>query len=262
MLNKDPNKSLKRTQNRPVNHNRHFVRILPVRIYQSILAQALAGRLGLVVISSDVTRKRLASVPEAEHRFEKFDAGIYSPEFSKKNYDAMLAEARSILSEGGSVIIDASFIKSGERLKAKRLAEETGARFFVLECNLKEGLTHRRLEQRLREGSVSDGRWEIFESQRERFDPILEVTVVGNAGQRHVTWSGQAGAVLLRVAARKAFARARRVVAGSHFEGEAQPAAQVVIAYLSRGEGAGVDGDLVQPPGEIRRRGDGAVGRA
>ena len=92
---------------------------------KSVMAEALAGRLGLVVISSDVTRKRLASVPEMEHRFEEFDTGIYTPEFSRKTYDTMFAEAKNVLSEGGSVIIDASFIKSGERLMAKKLAERS-----------------------------------------------------------------------------------------------------------------------------------------
>ncbi|HEX78949.1 MAG TPA: AAA family ATPase [Dehalococcoidia bacterium] len=143
---------------------------------KSVLAQSLAGRLGLVVISSDVTRKRLASVQETEHRFEEFDTGIYTPEFSRKTYDAMFIEARGILSEGGSVIIDASFIKSGERQRARQLAGETGARFFVLECNLEEGLARNRLEQRLKEGSVSDGRWEVYLKQKERYQPPLEVS--------------------------------------------------------------------------------------
>jgi aminoglycoside phosphotransferase family enzyme/predicted kinase len=142
---------------------------------KSVLAQALAGRLGLVVISSDVTRKRLASIPETEHRFEEFDTGIYSAEFSRKTYDAMFAEAKNILGEGGSVIIDASFIKSVERQRAKRLAEGTGARFFVLECNLEEGLTRQRLVRRLEQGSVSDGRWEIYKTQKEKYEPPVEV---------------------------------------------------------------------------------------
>jgi aminoglycoside phosphotransferase family enzyme/predicted kinase len=142
---------------------------------KSALARALAGRLGLVVISSDVTRKRLASVPETEHRFEAFDAGIYSPGFSRKTYDAMFGEAKDILNSGGSVIIDASFIKSEERLKAKRLAEEAGADFFILECTLNEALTRERLAQRLEQGTVSDGRWEVYQTQKERFEPVVEI---------------------------------------------------------------------------------------
>jgi len=142
---------------------------------KTALSQALAGRMGLVVLSSDVTRKRLAQIPETEHRFEEYDSGIYSPDFSTKTYDTMLAEAKDILAEGGSVIIDASFIKAGERKKTKALAEEMNASFHILECKSDEETIRRRLNQRLGQGSVSDGRWEIYEVQKELFEPVVEV---------------------------------------------------------------------------------------
>lgn len=142
---------------------------------KSALAQALAKRMGLVVISSDITRKRLAAIPETEHRFEEFNTGIYSPEFSRKTYDAMFSTARSILKEGGSVIIDASFIKSIERRRAKGIAEGIRADFFILEVTLEEGLTRQRLAQRLKQGSVSDGRWQIYQQQQGVLEPVTEV---------------------------------------------------------------------------------------
>ena len=142
---------------------------------KTALAQALAKRLGLVVISSDVTRKQLASMPVTEHRFEEFDTGIYSAEFSRMTYDKMFAEAKDILSEGRLVIIDASFIKAEERLKAKRLAGEVGADFFIVECSLDEESIKQRLAHRLEEGSASDGRWEIYEPQKRQFEPIVEI---------------------------------------------------------------------------------------
>lgn len=142
---------------------------------KTTLAQALARRLGLVGISSDVTRKQLAGIPLTEHRFEEFDAGIYSAEFSRRTYDKMFEEARHFLSEGGRVILDASFIRSARRLRAKRLAEEAGADFFILECTLDEENIKQYLAQRLKEGAVSDGRPEILEAQKGRFDLVTEV---------------------------------------------------------------------------------------
>jgi len=142
---------------------------------KSTLAQALAKRMGLVVISSDATRKRLASIPRTEHRFEEFDTGIYSPEFSRKTYDTMFAQAEEILRDGGSVILDASFIKAAERQKAKEIAEEAGALFFTLECNLDEELTRQRLSHRLEEETVSDGRWEIYRLQQNLLDSVSEI---------------------------------------------------------------------------------------
>ena len=35
--------------------------------------------------------------------------------------------------------------------------------------------TRQRLDQRLKNGSVSDGRWEIYEPQKKKFDPVTEV---------------------------------------------------------------------------------------
>ena len=142
---------------------------------KTVLAQALARRLGLVVISSDITRKKLAGITTTEHRFEEFDTGIYSAEFSRLTYDKMYSEAKDLLKDGGSVILDASFINAGERVKAKRLAEEVGADFFILECTLDEEIVRQRLAQRLKEGSVSDGRWAVYEPQKRQFEPVVEV---------------------------------------------------------------------------------------
>ena len=119
-------------------------------------------------------RNWLAS-SQLEHRFEEFDRGIYSGEFSRLTYDKMFAEAKEILDEGGSVILDASFIKAAERLKARRLAEEMSADFFILECTLDEENIKKRLAERLKRGSVSDGRWEVYESQKKVFEPVVEV---------------------------------------------------------------------------------------
>jgi aminoglycoside phosphotransferase family enzyme/predicted kinase len=153
-----------------------FITVGLVGTGKSTLAQALAGRLGLVVLSSDVTRKQLAGVPLTEHRFEGFDGGIYSDEFSRRTYDKMFSGAGDILGEGGSVVLDASFIRAEERLKAKRLAEEAGADFYIIECQLDEANIKKRLERRLKEGSVSDGRWEIYRPQKEAFAPVKEAT--------------------------------------------------------------------------------------
>jgi len=142
---------------------------------KTALSQALAERMGLVVLSSDVTRKCLAQIPKTEHRFEEYDSGIYSPDFSRKTYNAMLAEAKDILAEGGSVIMDASFIKAEERKKAKAIAEEMNAGFHILECKSDEETIHRRLTRRLEQSSVSDGRWEIYLLQKKRFEPVVEV---------------------------------------------------------------------------------------
>ena len=139
------------------------------------LSHALAHRLGMPVISSDIIRKELADIPLDEHRFEEFEGGIYSEDFSRGTYSRMLIETRSLLSRGSSVIIDASFKKADERYRAGRLAEEMDADFLIIECALDEETIKQRLKQRIKEGSVSDGRWEIYQSQKADFEAVRGV---------------------------------------------------------------------------------------
>jgi aminoglycoside phosphotransferase family enzyme/predicted kinase len=153
-----------------------FITVGLVGTGKTTLAQALAKRLGLVVISSDVTRKQLAGIPITERHFEEFDGGIYSAEFSRKTYNKMFSEAKHILRDKGSVILDASFIRAEERLNAKRLAEKAGADLFIIECILDEANIKKRLAHRLERETTSDGRWEIYQPQKEAFDPVKEAT--------------------------------------------------------------------------------------
>ncbi len=153
-----------------------FITVGLVGTGKTTLAQALARRLGLVVISSDVTRKGLAGIPVTEHRFEDFYGGIYSAELSRRTYDKMFSMAGAVLGEGGAVVLDASFIRAEERLSAKRLAQEAGADFFIIECRLDEKNIKERLVQRLKGETISDGRWEIYQPQKEAFEPVREAT--------------------------------------------------------------------------------------
>jgi uncharacterized protein len=148
---------------------------------KSVIANSLAKRLGLVVISSDAVRKTLAGIALTEHHFNEFNSGIYSREFSRQTYDAMFARAGEYLSKGISVILDATFVLAAERRTAMKLAQEKGADFFVLESTLPEDLVRQRLARRLERETVSDARWETYESQRKIFEPVLEVSANNHA---------------------------------------------------------------------------------
>jgi uncharacterized protein len=137
---------------------------------KSTTAHALASRLGLTVISSDLVRKNITGVAPTEHRYVSFNNNIYSPDITRQTYDALFARAKDILKENGKVIIDASFIRQSQRIIAKSLAEEMNARFFVLEFSLDEENLRKRLLERESQGTVSDGRWEIYLAQQKEFN--------------------------------------------------------------------------------------------
>ena len=141
---------------------------------KTTIAESLHDNTGFTIVSSDVTRKKLAGIPITEHRFAEFDTGIYSPDFTQKTYQAILTEARTLLQQGKSVILDASFQRREDRNLAYLLATELKSDFLIIECTLNEVEIKQRLEMRMSQNSVSDGRWEIFRTQQAYFDKITE----------------------------------------------------------------------------------------
>ena len=144
---------------------------------KSYQAREIARRLGADIIRTDTLRKELFDMKATERRYESFGAGIYSDDISRLVYEKALALAEQKIKQGKAVIIDASFKKRAERLKALALAEKLQIRFFVLECVCPDDVTQERLEKRVLDNdNVSDGRWELFQKQKENFETIDEIT--------------------------------------------------------------------------------------
>ena len=143
---------------------------------KSLLARGLAPRLGAEVVRADVLRKELLAIRPEERRPDPFGEGIYSSGMSERTYARALEIAGVALSRGRSAIIDASFKRRGERLRAAEAAQERGADFFLLECVCPEETARERLDARQKvQGEPSDGRWEIFLAQKEDFEPVTEL---------------------------------------------------------------------------------------
>ena len=160
-------------------------------------AEKIGRALGCDVLSSDVIRKQLAGKPLTEQHYDKFDTGIYSPEFTQKTYDEIFRLGKERLTRGQSVILDASFKKRGDRLAAQKLAEENGAGFLAVECIADEDTIKQRLEERQKRGSVSDGRWEIFADIKKGFDPVSEFKEINHLVLDTVHSSGNINALIL-----------------------------------------------------------------
>jgi aminoglycoside phosphotransferase family enzyme/predicted kinase len=143
---------------------------------KSYLANALAGRLGAALISSDATRKLLAGIAPTERREEPIDSGLYSPEATDRTYAAMLEQARPFLADDKPVILDATYHSRRRREGAVALARSLGARLLAVECVADEGLVRQRLgERRDQPWTTSDGRLEVYEAQRSRYEPPTEL---------------------------------------------------------------------------------------
>jgi uncharacterized protein len=133
------------------------------------LARAVAGELGLRVISSDATRKALFQI---DQRYG-YGVGPYSSESNRLTYGTMIDRGRDLLAEDGGVVLDATFRRSGDRAAVRAMALNSGADWRVIECLLSTELVLERLEQRAqsREG-ISDADWETYFRQRTESEPF------------------------------------------------------------------------------------------
>ena len=165
------------------------------------LAAALAGRLGLVHLSSDVVRKALAGLGTTERRRDAFGQGLYRPAMTRRTYAALVRRAGRWLRRGRPVVLDATYGSPEQRAAVRRLASRTGAHLVVFVCRAKDSVLRRRLAAREIDGAgVSDARVELWPELRAAFiEPteLPEVASVSTAGPPG-TAVAQAMAVLAR----------------------------------------------------------------
>ena len=143
---------------------------------KSTVAQAWAERRGLNYYNSDVVRKELAGLSPQTHQRETADQGIYTSEFTAKTYAALLDRAEQNLAQGQGVVLDASYQRKADRDQVRMLAQRLDVRLYCVLCVCPEEKMKRRMAQRaLDPQAVSDGRWEIYLKQKERFEAPMEL---------------------------------------------------------------------------------------
>lgn len=143
---------------------------------KSTLGQAFAEKNAMRYYNSDVVRKELAGKLAADGRQAEFDQGIYTKTFTEKTYSELLKQAEKDLGNGISVILDASYQDPDERLRVRKLAEKMALPLYFVLCLCPEDEMKRRMEIRARDPkAVSDGRWEIYLKQKERYRPPAEL---------------------------------------------------------------------------------------
>ncbi len=144
---------------------------------KSTLAKAWAARHSLSYHNSDVVRKELAGLAAATRRPEDAAQGIYSPEFSRLTYDELLCRAATDLHQNKKVVLDAAYLGRLERDEVNALAGSLGliAHFVLCECS--DQVRRERLAIRAGDPqAVSDGRWEIYHRQRDKFQYPVELS--------------------------------------------------------------------------------------
>jgi len=144
---------------------------------KSTLAMAWAKYKQLQYYNSDRVRKELAGIRPTESQRSTVDTGIYTGEFSQKTYQALLEKAEKLLLQGDSVILDASYQLERDRQDVRALAKHLYSRVCFIYCQCSEDEMKRRMSLREQDpAAVSDGRWEIYLKQKQRFELPVELT--------------------------------------------------------------------------------------
>jgi predicted kinase len=143
---------------------------------KTTLAHALAGRLGLVHLSSDVVRKRLVGMRLTDHGEEQFARGLYSRSMTRRTYALLQRKAGRWLRRGQSVVLDATFGQPADRAAVRQLARRTCARLLVVVCHVDEAIIRTRLAARASDTrSTSDARLDLWPALRAAFVEPHEV---------------------------------------------------------------------------------------
>jgi uncharacterized protein len=99
---------------------------------KSVLARALAPSLlpqpGAVVLRSDVLRKQLFKVNEAD----RLPESAYGAEITEQVYEILVQRAVRVLAQGHSVVVDAVFADEAERTAVRGAARRLNVRFVGL----------------------------------------------------------------------------------------------------------------------------------
>lgn len=139
---------------------------------KSTLAELFSTAHHFPYYNTDRVRKELAGLAANERRLDELGQGLYSTEFTEKTYQEMLERTEQDLQQGSDgVVLDGSYGRRDDRRKVADLAaaREVDLLFILCTCSDKE--VKRRLELRARDPkAVSDGRWEIFVNQKEKFE--------------------------------------------------------------------------------------------
>ena len=112
---------------------------------KSTIATGVARILGWRLISSDVVRQEIF---RRQDETPVYGTGRYAPEATDAVYTELLTRAENLLAGGESVILDASWIDSAWREKARVMASASGSHVVELCCCVQPDMAQERIVRR------------------------------------------------------------------------------------------------------------------
>ncbi|VVB59090.1 Signal recognition particle 54 kDa protein [uncultured archaeon] len=139
---------------------------------KSTIARKIAVDYHAAQINTDVVRKEIAGIDKFEQHHDQFNTGLYDPKKIDDTYEKVMEQAAKFLKKKENVVLDATFQKKKYRDMMHHIAAKYHATLVRIQCVCPDDVVKKRLEDRLRKKSISDGRWEIYLQQKTTFDPF------------------------------------------------------------------------------------------
>lgn len=139
------------------------------------IAQRLLESLGAIRLRSDVERKRLHGLDAGTRTESGLESGIYAPSTTARTYARLAELARELLAAGYAVIVDAAFLRRGQRGAFAALASEWTLPMAIVSCRASEAEIRVRLARRERAGEdASEAGTAVLDRQLEIQEPLGE----------------------------------------------------------------------------------------
>jgi len=142
---------------------------------KTTVSSKLVEDLCMVRCRSDRERKRLLGLPVEARTASGLRAGLYSEVHSKQTYERLADIARSAISAGFPVIVDAAFLRRTDRQRFKAIAAQLGVPFAIVSCAAPDPLLRFRLGVReAARTDASEANHVVLERQRRTLDPLSD----------------------------------------------------------------------------------------
>ena len=142
---------------------------------KSTIAEQVSLERSAPIVEADRTRKGLLGVEPARPIDEPPWHGAYEPAFTDRVYAEVFRRAEIVVASGRPVVIDASFGSRAMRRAAQDLASRHNVPFRFIECRADPAVCRSRLTERALHRGVSDGRLEVFDAFRARYEAVDEL---------------------------------------------------------------------------------------
>lgn len=139
---------------------------------KSTYASLLAEKIGAIQLRSDIERKRLFGYGALAKTGSALDKGVYSEEAGQMTYQQLAELAKSVLKAGFPAIIDAAFLKVGQRNLFKQIADEYKVKFVIIDFQASEACLYERVMSR--QNDPSEATIEVLRQQMGVAHPMTE----------------------------------------------------------------------------------------